>query len=356
MTSRLAICLLALLAGSPLLAQEPDDSAPISAEHWARPFHPGTTSLVGSYLSMIQRGPEDFVGFTNSISGDLEAGLVMWSGTTPLDLAPVGIVFTHRLIDDVFGPDGLPFAKRRLTRPFITWHPEQGFIGIIHVCADYAPVDGRVYPAMVRSKTGKPGTWHYLGKLKGEIWAEFGTPGKPARWADGGGFFVQPDGPDMLDRTNPLANRYLFFSNQYPGDGCMALLYSADGDTWVFHRDEAGAIVNLTPMYAGRPMIFPHVIRLGSHGWAMFLSETWPPTAIHRLYSADGLTWQPWSQQPEIVAPESPMIKNLNGWYDPQAEVLHGYLSVWAKQPDGSHNYDKYHSYTEKLTPALSAP
>jgi hypothetical protein len=69
-------------------------------------------------------------------------------------LAVAAVVFPHERIDDVFGPDGVLFGKRRLTRPFIDWHPDHGYVGVVHVCADDGPIDGRVYPALVTSSNG----------------------------------------------------------------------------------------------------------------------------------------------------------------------------------------------------------
>ena len=324
---------------------------PIRAEHWNGPFNPGTSTLVGSYTSVIRRGPGDFVAFNNSVDGGPEGGLVMWTGKNPTQFTPAGVVFTHKMINDVFGKDGELFPKRRLTRPYISWDAREGFVGIIHVCADYGPVDGRVYPALVRSKTGAAGTWTYHGKLKGEIWDLYGDQSNQPRWADGGGFFYRPEFPAEVNTRQPLANRYVFFSNAYPGPDCMAILYSGDGATWRFHRDDKGEIVNLIPMLKGKTLIFPHVVQMNDQGWTMFLSELWPPVAIWRLWSPDGLAWNLFGQQPEVTKPDDLMIKNLNGWYDPEAKVLHGYLSVWQQQPDGTLNYDKFHAVTEQVRP-----
>lgn len=369
------VCAIALIA-MPAGAAEKDTGPPqpIAGATWDRPFLPDTTTLVGSYTSLLrveQPGGWRMVAFNNTVGGDRDGGLVMWEG--PAAIAPalepaepqqfrsLGVVFPHRQIDDVFIKGEL-FEKRRLTRPFITWDPEQGFIGIIHVCADYGPVDGRVYPALVTSKTGEAGTWEYHGKLRGEIWDQFGDESGRAMWADGGGFFYQPEGPTELDRSRPMRNRYLFYSNQYAGPGGIALLMSADGKHWVFHRqaapqdgeEELPPIVNLTPMLAGRTMIFPHIVRLGqgpdAHGWTVFISEEWPPTAIYRMWSPDGLTWRIHAD-PDVAKPADLMVKNINGWYDPAAGVLHGYLSVWHQQPDGPFDYNKYHSVTRQLRP-----
>ncbi len=348
---RLAILLGLLIVGA-VHAGEKQARAPhpIPARHWDAPFRPGATTLVGSYTGIIRRGENDFVAFNNTAAGDLAGGLVMWRGKDHLHFEKVGVVFTHEQITDVFGREEELFAERRLTRPFIDWHPAVGFVGVIHVCAGYPPVDARVYPALVKSPTGEAGSWTYRGKLAGEIRDAFGDGSGQPRWADGGGFFYRHDGSETVDRQKPLTNRYLFFSNQYAGDGSLTLLYSADGQTWYFHRRD-GEIVNLIPMFAGRRMIFPHVVPMGEAGWTLFLSENWPPVAIYRLWSRDGLQWRLFDPEPAVRKPADLSIKNLNGWFDPRTQTLHGYLSVWTEQPGGGMNYDKFHSSTRLLTP-----
>jgi hypothetical protein len=103
---------------------------PIQAKHWTKPFAPGTSTLVGSYVTVLRRGPNDFVAFNNTVEGGLTDGLQMWEGASPTQLVLRGVVFAHDRITDVFGKDGALFAKRRLTRPFIAWHPHDGFVGI----------------------------------------------------------------------------------------------------------------------------------------------------------------------------------------------------------------------------------
>ncbi len=347
---------LACLAAAAAEEKDIGEPAPIAARHWDGLFEPNTTTLVGSYVTVIRQATNQFVAFNNSVDGSLAGGLNLWRGKDHRQFEPAGIVFQHDRIDDVFGPDGALFGKRRLTRPFIDWHPDHGFVGVVHVCADYGPVDGRVYPALVTSSNGAAGSWQYKGKLKGEVWELFGDRSGNARWADGGAFLFQPGKRDKLNRARPLENRYVMYSNQYAGNGTVALLFSADGISWFFYRQGGrpeGAIVNLLPeAFAGRSMIFPHIVPMGKHGWTMFLAENWPPTAIYRLWSPDGLSWQELGAQPEIVKPETLMIKNLNGWFDPDTATLHGYLSVWSKQPDGSLDYNKYHAATRTLKPA----
>ena len=350
-TSMIGLLVFTGLAGA--IEKDLGKPHPIEAKHWDSPFRPGTSTIVGSYTTVIRLGPEKFVAFNNTMAPGPEDGLLMWEGKSPTKFKLVGVVLEHQKINDLLDKKGAAHPKRRFTRPFMDWHPEKGFVGIIHVCRGYPPPDARVYPALISSPTGKPGDWTYHGRLKGEIWDEFGDKGK-ARWGNGGGFFYQPDAPEKPDGKNPLNNQYVFFSDQYAGPGSLAILYSSDGKRWQFYRrdgDPGAPIVNLIKVVAGKPMIFPCVTRMGQQGWTLFLSEKWPPIAIWRLWSPDGLSWKLFGDQPEIVKPKDLMIKNVTAWYDPLKATLHGYLSVWSKQPDGTHNYDKYHATTRQLVP-----
>ena len=322
---------------------------PVEAKHWDAPFAPETCSIVGAYMTMVRPATNRYVAFVNTW-GTLEDGLEMWQGASSSDFESAGIMVSNRQIDDLLDESGQPHPKRCITRPFVDWHPEHGFIGIAHVCRDYMPVDGRVYPALVSSLTGKAGTWKYHGRLKGEVRDGFGDgDGKKAVHSDGGGFFFQPDRPANLNREEPLENRYLFFTSHYSGWGEVNLLFSADGKQWVFHRDADGKIINIVPALAGKGMIFPSVVRMGDNGWSMALAEHWPPVAMWRLWSPDGLKWSLVGEQPEIGNPKDLFIKNQSLWYDSLNQVLHGYLTVRSARPDGSMQSNKYHSKTRQF-------
>lgn len=322
---------------------------PVKAKHWDAPFAPETCSIVGAYMTMVRQDRNKYAAFVNTW-GKLTDGLTMWTGTSPGDFKVDGVVVSSAMIDDLPDKTGKPYPKRGITRPFIDWHCDHGFVGIIHVCRDYIPVDRRVYPALVSSKTGEVGTWKYHGRLKGEIWDEFGDGAKKAIHSDGGAFFFQPDKPAKLNRETPLENRYVFYTSKYSGVGSVNILFSNDGKNWVFYRNKAGKIINLIPFLAGKGMIFPHIVKLGENGWSMTLSQKWPPVAIWRLWSPDGLKWQLVGEQPEIIVPDDLFIKNLSLWYDPKTALLHGYLTVRSARPDGSMQSNKYRSQTRMFS------
>jgi len=325
----------------------PEESRTIQAKNWDGPFR-FVPSLSGSYSTLIRRTRDRFEFWNSTIGGANEDGIARFIGTSPTQFSKPQIAIPNGIIDDVKGPDGKLSGKRRFTRPSVAYDRKDGYFVIAHVSDGYPPRGGRVYPAFLSSKTGEPGSWRYKGMLKGEIYDEFG-PGKPPRWADGRGLFYQPAKPAKLNRSSPLENRFLFFSNQYPRRGCLALLYSADGGKWHFHRRD-GKIVNLLPMaLQGKSMIFPHVIRAGRHGWFCWVSEKWEPSAIWRIHSKDGLKWDLYGDnQPEILKPENDRMKNLSAWYDPEEDIIHGYIACWTNVDSKGRAlvYRNYHSTT----------
>lgn len=328
----------------------------IQARNWDGPFR-HVPSLAGSYSTMIRKGRDRFEFWNSTIGGDNEDGIARYVGASPTAFAAPEIAIPNRIIDDVLGPDGKLAEKRRYTRPSLAYDTKDGYFAIAHVSDGYPPRGGRVYPAFLSSKTGEPGTWKYHGMLRGEIYDEFG-PDKPARWADGRGLFYQPEKPRKLNRTSPLENRFLFFSNQYPTRGCLALLFSGDGKEWCFYRRD-GKIANLLPeALRGKSMIFPHVIRAGPHGWFCWLSEKWEPVAIWRIHSNDGLNWKLYGDhQPEILKPANDRMKNLSAWYDPEHELIHGYIACWTGVDSMGRAlvYRNYHS-TARLSQSSREP
>ncbi len=347
------ICILLFFLAGVCSAASPQQE--VLAAHWDEPFRPAKSAPEGSYMTMLRTPNDRYTVFINTW-GTRDDGLQMWTGRKPDRVKESGIVLRSHEIDDLPDDKGKPHSRRGFTRPFLDMDPDGGFVGIVHVCRDYMPVDRRVYPALVSSPDGKRGSWAYHGRLKGEIWDEFGDDGKPVH-SDGGGFFFQPDKADALNRAEPLENRYVFFTSHYSGRRHVNLLISADGEEWVFYRDAQGQIVNLIPQMAGHDLIFPQVIKLGEHGWSMTLSEKWPPVAIWRLWSPDGLRWQLLGAQPEIRIDPPGSLKNLSCWYDPEEEELHGYLTVYfGAGSNGSSHYVKYHSTTEQFTPESVEP
>ena len=49
---------------------------------------------------------------------------------------------------------------------------------------------------------------------------------------------------------------------------------------------------------------------------------------------------------PEIIKPEGVTMKNLSAWYDPERDLIHGYIGIWTNIGGGVENYRSYHSVT----------
>ncbi|MEN8255531.1 MAG: hypothetical protein ABFR33_08685 [Verrucomicrobiota bacterium] len=319
---------------------------PVTSPYWDEPFKP--TAAYGSYNSIFRKPDGTLEMWNNTMGEGPRDGLVRFRAKNPVAWKHPRTLAEHRLIDDVFEDDGAtPAEKRRYTRPCVTFHPEDGYFAVAHVCDGYPAKHGSVYPAFLTSADGR--RWVYHGRLKGEIEA-FMPPGN-SRWANGRGLFYQPEKPKTLNDAHPLENRFVFFSDQYPAKDCLALLYSADAKTWKFYRRN-GEIVNLLPTgLQGRGMIFPQVIQAGRHGWFAWLSEAWPPKAIWRIHSPDGLNWSLFGdEQPEIVKPPDVMIKTLSAWYDDREDLLHSYLAIWEHVTPKLLNYRLYHATTTRFS------
>ena len=110
-----------------------------------------------------------------------------------------------------------------------------------------------------------------------------------------------------------------------------------------------GRIVSLLPLFPTGGC-FPTVVRIRSNRWLAWMSLGWPPKAIYRMVSDDGLHWRMYdSHQPEIRREAWPSpIKAIRPWFDRQRQILHGYVSVWVGTPPHGY-YRQYHSTTQRF-------
>lgn len=313
----------------------------IQQPNWDEPFQP--IGLYGEFSTFVRLGPNRFLHLCNVYRTGAVDGLCVNHGTSPTQWRSWQLVAPNAIINDVLGPDGKPASSRMFTRPTYCYHPDIGFLGLVCVAKGYYPSDGQLIPALVQSPTTQPGTFHYLGKLGGEPMA-YGA--RRRVWTDGGSIFYQPDRPATWDPTNPLNHRYLVYLNGFGQS--LALLYSVDRQHWRFFRRN-GKIVSLLPFL---PVggCFPTVVRVRPNRWLAWMSLDWPPRAIYRLVSDDGLNWRMHdSSQPEIRREAWPSaIKAMRVWLDPDTQVLHGYVSVWVPaRPYGY--YRHYHSTTRRF-------
>lgn len=283
--------------------------------------------LHGSYISIVHRGAE-YQFFGNCI-GEETPGLTMAVGTSPTEVGPAEVIASNALIDDLLTPAGEPEPTRMLTRPVVRFsEKEQRYYAIVHVARGYPPKDGRVYPAMLASKTDDPRKgWQYLGQFKGEPATLFG-PSKGS-WTSGMAFLLNDTAAKTIDHEHPLANRFVLY-NEF-GDG-LKLLYSLDGSEWFFFRDQHRKLVDIQPEAYRNDggWIFASAVSAPA-GYFMFVSYRWTnqgPAGHRLLYSKDGLEWR---QLREFA--QGP--KNFSLAYDAAKDLLYIMPTVLGNLPYG---------------------
>jgi hypothetical protein len=227
------------------------------------------------------------------------------------------------LIDDVPRLDGQPglAPKRAFSRTYVMHDEEAGYVGLVCSYPEY----GRyLHPALIASPTGAPGTWRYLGKLKGEPADEIATGRRV--WSDGGTLLRLPD------------RRWRIYTNGYgEWNGLVALEADSLAGPWRFLRHADGRIRMLTPNIptAGQGLgIFPNVLRVRDAEWHLWMSDRWIPDAVWHFSSTDGLTWTIYGRQPEIVRAETEdYIKCMRSFVAPDGKHIVGLLSVALNDP-----------------------
>lgn len=328
-------------------AQEPGASYEEQAlvRHWREPFQP--LPYDGAYVSLIQRPTDtgaraELWHNTWSESGAAEQAIVVRRGPSLERLGEPLEVANGLLIDDVFEP-GTPDTlapNRGFTRPHVAWYDDLGYVMLACVCPDYRPGTVDLLPAILTSPTGEPGTWTYRGIVRGDVSA--GVAGRRI-WSDGGALIRLPDGGWRI---------YL------NGFGTVVALLESSGldGPWRFRRDEAAEIRELVPMFpraAGRGGCFPIVLRVAADDWHLWLTDAWPPQAIFHYWSADGLEWREYGEQPEItrLGIGAPGIKCLRPSLSPDGRSVVGLLSVWQPAGDGGEFVWQLHRSTLPVGP-----
>ncbi len=232
-----------------------------------------------------------------------------------------GPVFNGTLITDVPDPKNPEKLSdlRGVTRPFMLHDPEFGYVLLACVCPGYqAPL----LPSIFLSKTGKPGTFKYLGKLKGEPATE---ASRQSIWSDGGSLVRLKDG------------RWRIYLNGY-GQVITALESDKLDGEWKFIRD-GETIREMLPDFqksANAGGCFPTVLKVAEDNWHLWISDKWEPQSIWHYWSPDGLTWKQYGQQPEITraAFDGRVIKCLRVYQDPVSGDIGGLVSVWGSGKD----------------------
>jgi len=305
---------------APLANNIPGNPPANGCRYWKAPFQ--KLPLQGCYVSVLTSvkadGHREYEMWQNTwgAGGATNRCLVVSRGLSLTQLRDDGPVFNGTLITDVPDPQNPTqgSALRGLTRPFMLHDPEFGYVLLACVCPDYqAPL----LPAILVSKTGQAGTFQYLGKLKGEPALE---AAKRLIWSDGGSLLRLKNG------------RWRIYLNGYGPVLCALESATLDGE-WKFIR--AGASIRellpdfQTVVNAGG--CFPTVLRVAEDNWHLWISDKWEPQSIWHYWSADGLSWKLFGQQPEITraAFDGKVIKCLRAYMDPDSGEIVGLVSVW---------------------------
>jgi hypothetical protein len=258
-------------ADRPALAWAPDTTI------WTKPL--AVMGFGGAYASMVKLGSRVMMYSNHSKAAGSKPcpgascpGIVLYMGNSTTSVTQNAVVAPNSMINDVFGPDGVKLAPQRMfTRVSVVRSEQNGtFYAIAHVADTNPPGPGGVYPALLTSPNGI--SWAYHGKIKGEPWNLYG-PGIGRAWANSMAFIVNDEAAGALDLANPLANRFLLYSDGYGNPSSLSLLYSADGTTWYFARTASGAIRDFRPPeLMGEQPIFASAVKT-PHGYHMITPE-----------------------------------------------------------------------------------
>jgi hypothetical protein len=266
--------------------------------------------------------------------------LAVRRGPSLAELGPAQIVLEMRdIIDDVPRLDGQPGLApgRSFSRTYVTRDDEFGYVGL--VCAHPEYKSHYLHPALIVSPTGAPGTWRYLGKLKGEPADEVA---RRRVWSDGGTILRLSD------------KRWRIYTNGYgEWNGLVALEADTLEGPWKFLRDAEGRVRMLTPNIptaGGQCLgIFPNVLRVSDTDWHAWLSDRWIPDTIGHFHSVNGLDWKLYGRQPEIVrAEDEDYIKCIRSFVSPDGAQIIGLLSV-AMKDDGSSGHTPWVAHWSRM-------
>jgi len=314
------------LAQFPLKPDLPGLPPATGVRYWHTPF--AKLPLRGCYVSVAQHEADGLPVFelwqnTWGDGGPTDRQIIVQHGPALDRLAAPKTVCDGALIQDVPDPKNPAQLSplRGYTRPAMTWDKEFGYVLMTCVCPDYLPGSVPLLPALLVSRSGCPGSFKYLGKIKGEPEAE---AAKRTIWSDGGSLVRLRDGGWRL---------YL--------NGFGQVLAAAESKTldgpWNFLRDERGAIRELFPEFPKAPQCggcFPTVLRVAEDNRHAWITDTWPPQSIWHFWSPDGRQWRLYGQQPEITraAFGGRGIKCLRAYVNP----LSGEIAGLDKGPDGN--------------------
>jgi hypothetical protein len=295
--------------------------------YWSEPFE--RLPLTGCYVSIVTHPSKDgrmFEIWQNALDNG-GYNIVFRRGTSLKTMGDRQSACECKLIDDVPDPKepSRLAPKRSYTRTAMTFDDKEGYVMAACVCPDYLPGSVSLFPALLVSKTGAPGSFKYLGKLKGEPAAE---AAKRLIWSDGGTLLRLGDG------------RWRYYLNGF-GQTLAALESETLEGPWKFIRGNGGEIRELVPDFPMKYGCFPTVLRVSSDNWHLWVTDKWPPQSIWHYWSGDGLKWRKYGIQPEITraAFGNHGIKCLRPFLDPDSGRIVGLLSVWGTEDGGEQGW-----------------
>jgi len=235
---------------------------------------PDIQGITGAYTPFILEGDRLTV-FSNTVNphpNDMTTFGTLWRGTGTTEA--VGDWQPVILPSQIHDQTGKPYI-----RTSAVVKTSGGFHALLHVGDSYPSQTGYV-PALASSSDGI--TWIYHGKLK--------IDGKyPYSWSSSGAFVVNEVAPAAVNHKDPARNRFVTWQDGITGIN-LALIYSADGIDWFFHRTKGGSIKDLIPKASFTP-IFMSVAAVGG-GFHMISGDKWPCSRNIHLTSKNGVGWR----------------------------------------------------------------
>ena len=223
----------------------------------------------------------------------------------------IRILFSSKLVDDVMDPDrpGQKASSVKMTRTSVYHDKEVGFVCMNSLFAGPGSAYAKrtLVPAIFSSKTGKPGTWKYHGKLSGEP-ADYEKKRK-GRWI----------GEGSVVRTIGGWRAYLV---GYGPVLAVAESRSLDGP-WKFVR-KGGKLADILPELRGA--CFPYVLKVSDSEYHLWVSRKWPAGPLFHFSSEDGLDFKPYGEQPELSAASvgSRAMKGLRAFLSSDGKTIYG--------------------------------
>lgn len=214
-----------------------------------------------------------------------------------------------------------PAGSVSASRTALYHYPDVGYVCLASVFAgtSYQPGRHPLLPVILSSPTGEPGSWRYRGRLRGEPEAHENAQ---RVWSDNGGLVALPDG------------RWRVYLNGYGPTLAAAEADSLDGP-WTFLRGADGERLDVAAAYApadakARSPIFPFVLQVAADEYHLWISQHWPVQAVWHFTSADGLAFEPYGQQPEVITQDiGASIKGVRAFVSEDRQTIHGWMPIY---------------------------